>query len=187
MSPEEEKEEKRLTKETEAWDSSKEEMSPEEEEIRIEKEGERDTIETVVFEEEVCEKEEAEYTINMCKESEEKGRKLICGKEKEKELRVKLREYENLINEENKVAKKYEHSFEVKDVGNFRSKTYPIPYKYRHWDKGSNCFSGGNKYFDIKENCCCREKIILFVALIENDFISKQGGVVIVYQSINQR
>lgn len=37
-----------------------------------------------------------------------------------------------LINEESRVAKKYVHQIEVKGIEHFKSKSYPIPYKYKN-------------------------------------------------------
>lgn len=45
-----------------------------------------------------------------------------------KELVMK---YKDLITDETRVAENYVHKFEVKDINNFKSKVYPIPYKYK--------------------------------------------------------
>lgn len=42
-----------------------------------------------------------------------------------------LRQHIGLISEENRVARDYIHKIEVRDIENFQSKSYPIPYQYR--------------------------------------------------------
>jgi hypothetical protein len=74
--------------------------------------------------------EEVIRTVNTCEQTEDE-RKIICGENMEKEIEKILENYGDLINEESRVAKNYEHSFKVKNLENFKSKTYPIPYKYR--------------------------------------------------------
>lgn len=54
-----------------------------------------------------------------------------CNEKWRKEIEVLLQQNIELINNENRVAKKYIHQIEVKGIENFKSKTYPIPYKYK--------------------------------------------------------
>ncbi|XP_050501597.1 cilia- and flagella-associated protein 251-like [Diabrotica virgifera virgifera] len=95
LSPEEENLRVSETKET--WDSSKEETSSGEEEIKLKNESEKNMIETVVFEEEVYANEDAECTVNMCEESEKKRQKIDMWRRERKRIAVdvkKLRKFD---------------------------------------------------------------------------------------------
>ncbi|XP_023311184.1 uncharacterized protein LOC111691906 [Anoplophora glabripennis] len=52
------------------------------------------------------------------------------------EVREMFKKYEGLVSNEMRVAESYVHKLEVRDIDNFRAKTYPIP--YMHKDKVRN-------------------------------------------------
>ncbi|XP_050498981.1 cilia- and flagella-associated protein 251-like [Diabrotica virgifera virgifera] len=98
LSPEEEK--LRVSKAKENWDSSKEEMSSGEGEIKLTNESEKDIIETVAFEEEAYENEDAECTVKVSEKSEEKDRRLIWEKGKDNIIADTLTQDEDTENKE---------------------------------------------------------------------------------------
>lgn len=56
---------------------------------------------------------------------------IVCKEERRGDIINLLNRYKNLITEENQVTNKYVHKLEMRGIENFRSKSYPIPYKYR--------------------------------------------------------
>lgn len=54
-----------------------------------------------------------------------------CKEERRGDIVELLKKYENLITDGNQITNKYVHKLEMKPINNFKSKTYPIPYKYR--------------------------------------------------------
>lgn len=53
-----------------------------------------------------------------------------CDKEWKMEVIGLIHKYVGLVNEEARVARSYIHEIEIRDMGNFKSKSYPVPYKY---------------------------------------------------------
>lgn len=49
----------------------------------------------------------------------------------ESEVRAALKKYERLVSNEMRVAESYVHRLEVRDITNFKEKTYPIPYMHK--------------------------------------------------------
>lgn len=56
---------------------------------------------------------------------------VYCASEEKAEMLKVLQKFPDLHNEKIRVATKYTHSFEVKGIESFKSKTYPIPYKHK--------------------------------------------------------
>lgn len=56
---------------------------------------------------------------------------IVCKEEYKEEVKKLIMKYRELVTKENRIAKNYVHTLEVKEIGNFKAKTYPIPYKYK--------------------------------------------------------
>lgn len=96
----------------------------------------------IKFEEKLEEKEHSKI-LNLCIEDENKGSYeekkeniadiiIDCEEEYREEIRSLIKKYSNLIKEEMRVAKDFIHKIEVRNIENFKSKTYPIPYRYKN-------------------------------------------------------
>lgn len=54
-----------------------------------------------------------------------------CDMECKEDVINILKEHSGLINKERRIASKYEHKIKMKNLKEFRTRNYPIPYKYR--------------------------------------------------------
>lgn len=73
-------------------------------------------------------------SINNCDDiNDEFNENIIidCGEKYLNKVKELLERYDKLISKESRVAKEYVHKIEVKNVSNFKVKTYPIPYRYK--------------------------------------------------------
>lgn len=77
------------------------------------------------------ERENVGYFINNIVEENNNEVKIDCHDKYYKEIKGMIEKYRGLIKKESRIATKYMHRFEVKDIQNFKVKTYPIPYKYK--------------------------------------------------------
>jgi len=65
----------------------------------------------------------------ICKE--EDVIKVNCPEEYKSIVVSILQQHKGLVNKENRIAQNYIHSIKVKEEKDFKTKSYPIPYKYR--------------------------------------------------------
>ncbi|CAG9839224.1 unnamed protein product [Diabrotica balteata] len=66
----------------------------------------------------------------ICKE-EDIIKVLSCHEEYKSIVVSILQQHKGLVNKENRIAQNYIHSIKVKEEKDFKTKSYPIPYKYR--------------------------------------------------------
>lgn len=58
--------------------------------------------------------------------------KIDCQSDMKENVINILKKYKSLINEENRIAKKYVHKLQMRKIDTYKVKTYPIPYKYKN-------------------------------------------------------
>jgi len=79
----------------------------------------------------MCKKESLhDFNASMCEEINKMVNK--CPQAYQENVKNILYENRQLVSYENRIAENYVHKLEMKNIENFRAKSYPIPYKYQH-------------------------------------------------------